>query len=151
MKRPASLLALLTGLAVVAGYLLSKATLVGKTGMHFFYKEYRFLKTWYKGAAVILAVWVFLFLLHGMLHQKLGYAKARIVHIGAIIIAVFGLYITYYQFRNDLSYRLLGERFHLGAYLFWIGWMLIAIFHLWPATSKKLNEKSALPNHGSYE
>lgn len=139
MKRTASLLSLLTGLAILSGYLLSKASLVGKTGMHFFYKEYRFLKTWYKGAAVLLAVWVFLFLLHGMLHQKLGYAKAKIVHMGAVMIAVAGLYFTYSQFRSDLSYRLLGERFHLGAYLFWIGWVLIGIFHLWPATSKHIN------------
>ena len=130
-------------MAVLSGYLLSKATLVGKTGMHFFYKEYRFLKTWYKGAAVVLAVWIFLFLLHGMLHQKLGYAKAKIVHMGAVMIAVAGLYFTYSQFRNDLSYRLLGERFHLGAYLFWIGWILIAIFYLWPSATKHMEDKAA--------
>ena len=130
--RTVPFLLLLTGLSVVSGYLLSKASLVGRAGIHFFYKEYRFLKTWYKGAAAVLAVWLLLFGVHWLVQTKVGGNKAKWIHISAIAVAAIGLYGTYADFRADLSYRLLGERFHIGAYLFWIGWMLIAFFHLWP-------------------
>ena len=132
MKRTAPFIALLTGLAVLSGYLLSKASLVGKTGIHFFYKEYKFLNHWYKGAALVLAVWLLLFLLHHWLQQRLAPAKAKLAFAASIAIVLVGLYLTYSDFRNDLSHRLLGERFHLGAYLFWVGWMLVVLFHLWP-------------------
>lgn len=137
MKRTAPFLLLLTGLAVLAGYLLSKASLVGKTGIHFFYKEYKFLNHWYKGAALVLAIWMLLILLHGWFNKKLGAGKARLAHFISLAIALIGLYLTYSDFRNDLSHRLLGERFHIGAYLFWVGWMLVALFHLWPKRENK--------------
>lgn len=132
MKRKGPFLLLLIGLSILSGYLLSKASLVGRAGINFFYKEYRFLQTWYKGAAVVLGVWLLLFFLHGLAQQKITPGRARLAHVIAIIIAAIGLYFTYADFRNDLSHRLLGERFHIGAYLFWVGWMLIALFHLWP-------------------
>lgn len=121
---------LLTGLAVLSGYLLSRATLIGRTGISLFYKEYTFLKTWWQGAGVILIVWLLLFWLQGMVQQKSRPAKARFVHIGAIVAALIGLFLTYQDFRNTLTHRLLGERFHLGAYLFWIGWMLVSLYYL---------------------
>ena len=132
VKRTAPFLLLLTGLSVLSGYLLSKASLVGKTGIHFFYKEYKFLNHWYKGAAVVLTVWLLLFLLHRWLKQRLPAVKSKLVFFASMAVALIGLYLTYSDFRNDLSHQLLGERFHLGAYLFWIGWILIALFHLWP-------------------
>lgn len=46
-----------------------------------------------------------------------------------------GLYFTFSNFRNDLSHRLLGERFHLGIYLYWIGFCIISLFYA--LTSKK--------------
>lgn len=132
MKRTGPFLLLLTGLSVLSGYLLSKASLVGKTGIHFFYKEYKFLNHWYKGAALVLAVWLLLFLLHRWLAKTLPAAKNKLAIVASIVLALVGLYFTYADFRSDLSHRLLGERFHLGAYLFWVGWVLVAVFHLWP-------------------
>ena len=132
MKRTAPFLLLLTGLAVLSGYLLSKASLVGKTGIHFFYKEYKFLNHWYKGAALVLAVWLLLFLLHRWLAKKLPATKSKLAFAASIAVSLIGLYLTHNDFRSDLSHRLLGERFHLGAYLFWVGCVLVALFHLWP-------------------
>lgn len=137
VKRTAPFLLLLTGLSVLSGYLLSKASLVGRTGINLFYKEYRFLKTWYKGAALVLGVWLLLFFLHRLAQNKLSQSRAKLVHVLAILAALVGLYFTYADFRNTLSHQLLGERFHLGAYLFWIGWLLIAVFHLWPQKKKE--------------
>jgi hypothetical protein len=114
----------------VAGYLLSKATLIGRTGIALFYKEYRFFRYWWKGALLIFGVWLLLFLLHHFLQRHLFRRHAALLHITALVIAVIGLYFTYSDFRNDFSHRLLGERFHLGFYLFWVGWMLISLYYL---------------------
>jgi hypothetical protein len=123
-------LLLLLGLSVVAGYLLSKATLIGRTGIALFYREYRFFRYWWKGALLIFTVWMLLFLLHRFLQRHLFRKHADLLHIAALVIAIIGLYFTYSDFRNDFSHRLLGERFHLGFYLFWIGWMLISLYYL---------------------
>jgi len=138
VKHTAPFLLLLTGLSVLAGYLLSKASLVGKTGIHFFYKQYKFLNHWYKGAALVLGLWLLLFGLHRWLLHKLPAAKAKFLFFLSMAVALIGLFLTYSDFRNDFSHRLLGERFHLGAYLFWIGWVLIALFHLWPPKENTL-------------
>jgi hypothetical protein len=71
-----------------------------------------------------------LFLLHRFLQRHLFRKHADLLHIAALVIAIIGLYFTYSDFRNDFSHRLLGERFHLGFYLFWIGWMLISLYYL---------------------
>jgi hypothetical protein len=137
----ATFLLLLLGLSVVAGYLLSKATLIGRTGIALFYKEYRFFRYWWKGALLIFTVWMLLFLLHRFLQRYLFRKHADLLHIAALVIAVIGLYFTYSDFRNDFSHRLLGERFHLGFYLFWLGWMLISLYHLFQRrTASPLSE-----------
>lgn len=130
MKRKASLLALLLVLAGIAGYLLSKASLVGRVGISLFYKQYKFLKVWWQGGLLVLVVWVLLFFLQGLAQRKTLPAISRLIHIGAIVAALTGLYLTYQDFSNNLSHRWLGERFHLGAYLFWLGWIIISIFYL---------------------
>lgn len=142
MKRN-GFLALLLALAVVSGYLLSKASLVGKAGISIFYKEYSFLKTWWQGALVVLAVWLLLFLIQGKVQQMRKTSTARTTHIVAILLAIVGLYFTYNDFRHSFNHRLLGERFHLGAYLFWIGWMLISLYYL--TQRKKANTPVATP------
>ena len=129
-RRLAPFIGLLLGLAVMAGYLLSKATLVGRTGIALFYKEYRFFRYWWKGALAVFAVWMLLLFLHRFLQKQLARRQAALLHTGALAIAVIGLFFTYRDFRTDFSHRLLGERFHLGFYLFWIGWMLISLYCL---------------------
>jgi len=130
VKKTAPFILLLAALAALSGYLLSKASLVGKAGISLFYKEYRFLKTWWQGALVIFVVLIILFVLQGIAEKKLAKTKANILHISMIVLALVGLYFTYSDFRHTLSHRLLGERFHIGAYLFWIDWMLVSLFYI---------------------
>lgn len=128
--RTAPFLFLLAALSVLSGYLLSKINLIGRTGIALFYSEYRFFKYWWKGALAVFGALLFLFLLQGFLQRKLFHRHAALLHITALVIAVIGLYFTYADFRDDLSHRVIGERFHLGFYLFWIGWMLVSLFYL---------------------
>jgi hypothetical protein len=130
MRANAFFILFLLVLSSVCGYLLSKASLLGRTGIHFFYKEYRFLQVWWQGALMVFVVLVALFLIHYFIHKKLSRSTAVILHILALLIALAGLYFTYVDFREVLEHRLLGERFHLGAYLAWLGWIATSLFFL---------------------
>jgi hypothetical protein len=130
MRRASFLIFLMAILSVISGYLLSKASLVGKAGIAVFYREYQFLKVWWQGALVVFGVLFLLFLLQGVAQRKAARGTANLIHFICILLALAGLYFTYNDFRHDLSHRLLGERFHLGAYLFWVGWVMVSLFFL---------------------
>lgn len=139
MRRNLPFVLFLAILSMIAGYLLSKMSWIGRVGINLLHREYKFLKVWYKGAAVIFLTWMVFFGLQSWAQKKLSATGARMVHIVALLAAVAGLYITYRDFRSDFSHGLLKERFHLGAYLFWIGWMSISLFFLTkPATTTPL-------------
>lgn len=129
-KSTSFILLLLAALAALSGYLLSKASLVGKVGMTLVYKEYSFLKVWWQGALAVLAAWLVLLLIQGGVNRRAKGGNAALAQIVALVLAAIGLFFTYQDFRNNLSHRLLGERFHIGGYLFWIGWMIISLFYL---------------------
>ena len=146
MKRN-TLVLFLAILSAVSGYLLSKASFVGRVGINIFYKEYRFLKIWWQGALLVFAVLLILLYLQGLVQKKLVFSKAKMVHTGAIFVAMIGLYFTYNDFRYTTTHRLLGERFHLGGYLFWLGWIMISLFFLvqkktLPADSEPISDVS---------
>ena len=130
MKRKSLLVLLLVVLSGIAGYLLSKASLVGRVGISLFYKQYKFLKVWWQGGLLIFIVWMLLFYLQGRAQRRLSPVSARLLQMGAIVVAIIGLYFTYQDFRQTITHRWLGERFHLGGYLFWIGWIIISVFYL---------------------
>lgn len=110
--------------------MLSKASLVGKAGITLMYREYSFLKVWWQGALAVFACWLLFFLVQDWATRKAKKGNAALAHVAALMLAAIGLYFTYQDFQNDLSHRLLGEQFHLGAYLFWIGWMIISLYYL---------------------
>jgi len=130
MRRSASLTLFLAVLSVVAGYLLSNSSWIGKVGMDLFYDEYIFLNTWWKGALLVFAVFVFLYALQSAVLLYASQRISRTVNVTAIVAAVVGLYLTYDDFRQDLAHRWMGERFHLGVYLIWVGWMIISVYLL---------------------
>ncbi len=135
MKRSSILFSILFFLSVISGWLLSKATLIGRTGINLFYKEYQFLKVWWQGALLVLIVLLGLWMLHQLVRSRFNRNRAILAHSLMLFIYLVGLYFTYHDFRTDLSHRLLGERFHLGAYLFWLGAILVAIFYLFKSSS----------------
>ena len=98
--------------------------------MTFFYKEYNLLKVWWQGAIAVYIVLLLLFLLHSVIQRTLRPVMARLLHIVLLLAAVGCLYLTYDDFTNDLSHRLLGHRFHYGFYLGWAGWILICLFFI---------------------
>jgi hypothetical protein len=127
-KRISLLTLSLAALAALSGYLMSKASFIGRLGMTYVYKEYRFLKTWWKGALAVFVVWMILLLIQTIVERKASKTTATIVHVIFILLALAGLYFTYSDFQHTTSHRWLKERFHIGAYLFWLGWIIISVF-----------------------
>ena len=130
MKRTTPFILFLLILSCISGYLLSKASLVGRVGIDLFYKEYKFLKVWWQGALTVFIVLAILYFVQLIITKRTNKSKAYLINIIAFILAIVGIYFTYQDFRNTNTHRWLGERFHLGAYLFWFGWMAISIFHI---------------------
>lgn len=128
MKLRQILIIILGFFSILSGYLMSKASLVGKAGMSLFYREYNFLKSWWKGALLVFIVMMILYVLQGLLQKRVP--KPRTAQVIILVFAAVGLYFTYNDFRHTLSHHLLGERFHLGVYLFWLSWMLISLYYL---------------------
>ena len=128
MKRKLLFIIFLAFLSATSGYMMSKASWIGRVGMTFFYKEYNLLKIWWQGAIAVFIILSFLFLLHSLVQQKLSTIAARSAHLLILLVAATGLYFTNDDFTHNLPHRLLGWRFHYGFYLIWIGWMLICLF-----------------------
>jgi hypothetical protein len=130
VRKYVSLTFVLAVLSLLSGYLLSKVSLTGRAGISLFYKEYRFLKVWWQGALVVFGTLLLLLLLQASISSKLTRTKANLFHGFMILLALLGLYFTYQDFRHTIAHRLLGERFHLGAYLFWISWIISSAVQL---------------------
>ncbi len=142
MRRSASLTLFLAILSVVCGYMFSNASWIGKVGMSLFYKEYNFLKIWWQGALLVFAILMILYALQSLVQRRAPVSTARVVHIFALVAAIIGLYLTYDDFRHTTSHRWLGERFHIGGYLFWIGWMVISLYLLVSKQNSKARKKN---------
>ena len=127
-KHTAYFVLFLLVVSVISGYLLSEVSLVGKVGIKLFYKEYTFLKTWYKGAAAVFVVLMLLFMIQLIILRTARRNVSHIINIFCIAGALIGMYFTYNDFRHTITHRWLGERFHLGAYLFWIGWIVVCVY-----------------------
>jgi hypothetical protein len=128
MRRHFLFIIFLAALSTLSGWLMSHMSWIGRVGINLIHKEYKFLKVWYKGAGVVFGSLLVLYIVQLLVQKRLPVATRRVAHIIALLVAIVGLYFTYNDFRSDISHGLLKERFHLGAYLFWIGWMSISIF-----------------------
>lgn len=135
MKRLTPLIIFLAFLSVISGYLFSKMSWIGRIGVNLMYSDYTFLKVWWQGAIAIFVILMALTTIQYLVHRYAPLRTSRIVHGIAIFIAAFGLYYTYHDFQSYYAHRWLKEKFHLGAYLFWIGWMIISFFYLYSRKS----------------
>lgn len=129
VKRIISLNAILIPLAIIIGWTLSKATIVGKVGIQLLHREYAFLNSWWKGALLVWGVWLVLEIIQYRISKKNRRNINLAIQASFIFLAILGLFFTYLDFRT-FSHGLLGDRFHIGGYLFWIGWCIISIFFI---------------------
>lgn len=139
MKRNYPLLIfMLAFISIMSGLLTSGVSFVGRLGINFFYKEYKFFKSWWQSALVCFAFLLLVLLLLYFIDKKLKGSLRQTVLTILLLAFLTGLYITFRDFRKDLSHRWLGERFHLGIYLYWLGAAATSLFFI--ATKQKIKE-----------
>lgn len=129
--------------SIISGYLLSAISLVGRVGIGLFYQQYRFLKIWWKGALLVFAVWSFVWIFQLLVRKKINVVRANVLHSIFLILGIVGMYFSYNDFSHTISHRWLGERFHLGVYLFWSGWLALTI-SVWVQTEPKISAATTL-------
>lgn len=117
-------------LCILEAYLISKISLIGKIGIAMFYKQYRFLRSGWKTFLLLFGIQLLLILLLHLAKKRLPARKANYTAAVFLILAIMGLWGTYYDFQYTFSHRLLKEKFHLGFYLFWLGWMGSCVYYL---------------------
>jgi uncharacterized membrane protein YsdA (DUF1294 family) len=99
-------------------------------GISLFYKEYKFLRSGWKTFLLFFILQSAIILVLYLVKKKLPWKITKYTAAGLLIIAMLGLWATYYDFQYTFSHRLLKEKFHLGFYLFWIGWIGSCVFFL---------------------
>lgn len=137
MPRIPTLIVCQAFLCCIEAYFVSKISFIGKAGIALFYKEYRFLRSGWKTFLLFFILQLFIILILYIVKKKLPAKITRYTAAVLLLIALAGLWATYYDFQYTFSHRLLKERFHLGFYLFWLGWMTSCVFFLVTNTGKK--------------
>ncbi|MBN9484325.1 MAG: hypothetical protein BGO70_12580 [Bacteroidetes bacterium 43-93] len=130
MKRQLPIIAILAAFSIISGYMIHKMSWLAKVGIRWVYREYDIFKSWPKTSLMEFVVLMLLLAVHNAIFKYATVRNATISFIASVIIALFGLYYTYNDFRHELSHRLAGERFHIGFYLFWLGWIIIGLYSL---------------------
>lgn len=143
MKRRIPVFLLLAVISVVCGYLFHKISWVGRLGINLAYKEYTIFKSWWQSSLVVFGVYLVLFMIHYFISKDKGKTRVTVINIVSMLIALAGLYYTYNDFRTDFSHRIAGERFHLGFYLFWAGWIVINLHFIMYKPAIKASDKKA--------
>ncbi len=115
-------------LSLLSGNLTAGVSLVGKIGINFFYKQFSFFQSWWQSSLVCLALMLIVGTILFFIDRSTNGLKRKIVLIACFFIFLIGLYFTFRDFRTDLTHRWLGERFHVGVYLYWIGFCIISLF-----------------------
>ncbi|MDR3272104.1 MAG: hypothetical protein LBT29_01275 [Flavobacteriaceae bacterium] len=131
MRRISLLLQAEAIIAVISGYLISHMSWLGRVvGIPIFHPEYIFMKSWWKTTLIILAIeWAVIFVLW-ILKIKARPIVSKSTCFLFMIIGFTGLCLTYRDFMTVFEHKLLKEKFHLGGYLFWIGWIISSFYFL---------------------
>lgn len=111
-------------------YLISKISWIGKIGIATVHKEYRLLRSDWKTFLLLFTLQLILILLLSVIRTKRPQRVTTLVASLLLMAGAVGLFLTFRDFIYTYTHRLLKERFHLGFYLFWIGWIGTCVFFL---------------------
>lgn len=143
MKRTKFIILLQAFFSMVSGYLISKMSFLGRLGINLFYSEYKVFKSWWQTALLLFVIQMLVFGTQLFIKKTKKNKIALTTSIALLCISFIGLYGTYYDFQHTFSHKLLKEKFHLGFYLFWIGWLGTCLYFLTsPSKVIALEEKS---------
>ncbi|ULT39994.1 cytochrome d ubiquinol oxidase subunit II [Niabella defluvii] len=115
-------------LSLLSGNLTAGVSLVGKIGISFSISNFLFFQSWWQSSLVCLACMLVIGIILYFADRSLKGIQRKVVLIASFLVFLLGLYLTFRDFRTDLAHRWLGERFHVGIYLYWIGFCIISLF-----------------------
>lgn len=128
LRRNLLFVVFLLALSSLSGWLIHRMSLLGRIGISLIHKEYTFLKNPFTAGGAVFGVLLVLFLLQLSAVRKMSRNRSNLINAVAMLLAIGGLYVTYNDFQTDITHKWLKERFHLGFYLFWIGWICISMY-----------------------
>jgi hypothetical protein len=111
-------------------YLISKISWIGKLGIATVHKEYGLLRSDWKTFLLLFSLQIVLIASLTVVRTKCPRRIAALVISMLLTLGAVGLFLTFRDFIYTYTHRLLKERFHLGFYLFWIGWIGTCVFFL---------------------
>ncbi|MDR0792566.1 MAG: cytochrome d ubiquinol oxidase subunit II [Chitinophagaceae bacterium] len=123
MKKNTFLILLQAILSLIAGFLVSKMSWIGRVGINFFMPQYKIFKSWWQAGLLCFGIQVSVIFILWIVKKKASPTASFITSLVFLLIAIVGLYFTYNDFQTTISHRLMKEKFHLGFYIFWLGWM----------------------------
>ncbi len=130
MKRFSLLLLFEIIISLIAGILMSKMSWLGRMGINLIRTEYKIFKSWWKTALAIFAIQLVLILVQWLVKRTCKLNTSRLVFFFLLLIGIIGLGYTFYDFSSVYEHRIMKEKFHLGGYLFWIGWITSNLYFL---------------------
>ena len=116
-------------LSAISALLLAQMSWMGKLGISLFNKNYAFLKSPFQSGAYIFATQLILILILHIIYRTFNKGIRQWICFAIFILGVIGLVYTIYDFNQEFSHKILKTKFHFGAYLIWIGYMLTATYY----------------------
>ena len=116
MKNVTILSLVQTLLSLISGVLISKMSFIGKIGISTMYREYTIFKTWWKTALLLLVIQLVLIAVLQLFRTKVS--------------------VSFSDFTTT-SHKMMKLSFHLGFYLFWVGWFITCFYYLLFKNKKK--------------
>lgn len=117
-------------------YLILRISAIGKIGIALFYKEYTLLRSGWKTFFLFFAIQMAVIAVLYIVNTRSSARAAKVTAYTLAGMAVVGLWLNFDDFLHTYSHRLLKERFHLGFYLFWTGWIISCVFFIRNPTIK---------------
>ena len=136
MKRIPYIALLQAVLAIISGFLISKMSWIGRVGVTWFMPQYSIFKSWWKTAIVLFLVQMLVLGIQWLVKRKAVRKTANLTALIFLLIGIIGLYFTYNDFQSTFTHKLMKEKFHLGFYIFWLGWIGTCLYFL---VSKQTN------------
>ena len=122
MKKTTLLILLQAILSLIAGFLVSKMSWIGRVGINWFHPEYKIFKFWWKTGLLFFGLQLCVIYVLWIVRKKAIARTSFITSLVFLLIAIVGLYLTYNDFQSTFSHKLMKEKFHLGFYIFWLCW-----------------------------
>lgn len=129
MKGLSTLITFQALLSTISGIMMANMSTIGKISIFFFYKEYSTLKIWWQTALLLFAIQLVLIFVLWLIKKIVYHPAGLILPVLVMLFGLYGAYLTYMDF-NTTSHRYLKSDFHMGGYLFWIGWLITCAYFM---------------------